>query len=235
MPSISLPFRLLRRVASIGRGMRHSREVLRPATANSPAFNLAYVRTGPLIRERLRHRRSLAWQVLELYATRGVSIARCRGIYEFDLVGTIGFRELGCGGTLDGLPLDPALTYAPLADQYPGFAAEPYDLTAAAARFDWPVLLLAGDRDLRTPIEIARRVEQAAPDAVLVEITNGHSALDFHPMAFLNALRQLVRGQHAKLSGQGARLSALPKRGGAAVWLPRLLAALLKLETALLR
>lgn len=167
----------------------------------------------PLLRRRIRNHRSLAWRALEAYAIRDESIARYPAIYEFDLVGTIAFRELGYGAIPDGLPLDPALTYAPLAPYFPKFAGEQLDLTAGASGFDWPLVLVTGSRDLRTPPEIAARVANAAPDAVTVPIENGHSALDTHPMALLNTLAWLVAGRHRDLPALATRLDRLPRRG----------------------
>lgn len=177
----------------------------------------------PMLRSRERGRKSVAWRVLEEYASRDASMARMSGIYEFDLVGELAFRELGYSGTPDGLPLDPALTYAPLAGRFSPFASEPFDLRAAAATFDWPLVLLTGTRDLRTPRVIAERVLESAPNAVLVEIENGHSALDTHPIALLNAVRWLQAGRQDELPQIVDRLNRLPRRGLAAR-LPDLLA-----------
>ncbi|MBP1326605.1 pimeloyl-ACP methyl ester carboxylesterase [Leucobacter exalbidus] len=182
-----------------------------------------------LLRRRIRHRGSLTWKLLASYATRDASIAQLPGIYEFDLVGAIGFRELGYGAPRDGRPLDPALTYGLIADQFPPFAHEPFDLQAQAANFSWPLVLLTGARDLRTPTAIARRVAAAAPDAVLVEIDNGHSALDTHPVALLNAIRRLVNGQQEQLPADTVALNQLPKRGISARF-PALLQAALAVE-----
>jgi len=180
-----------------------------------------------LLRDRLRWRRNWAWRMLESYATRDSSLMRFPGIYEFDLVGTIGFRELGYGGEPDGLPLDPALTYAPLVSQFPGFAGEPFDLIMGARGFDWPLVILSGSRDLRTPRPIAERTAAAAPHAVIVPLENGHSALDTHPLALLNALEWLLRGQQEGLPSIAARLDRLPHKGVAAR-APDVLAALLR-------
>lgn len=166
-----------------------------------------------LVHPLVRHEPGLAWRALTAYATRDAEIADIPRIYEFDLVGTIAFRELGYGGTLDGHPLDPVRTYLPLAPRYPAFAAEPYDLLAAVRAFDWPLVVLSGDRDLRTPPAIAERVVAAAPDAMLVRLHNGHSALDTHPMALLNATRRLVRGQQAALPADEPALDRLPRTG----------------------
>lgn len=193
----------------------------------------AYELAGPeLVLPLVRHRPGFAWHVLVAYATRDGSAARIPGIYEFDLVGTIAFRELRYGAAPDGLPLDPALTYAPLASRYPAFAGEAYDLTDAVRGFSWPLVLLSGDRDLRTPPEIAERVARAAPDATLVRLHNGHSALETHPLALLNATRRLVRGQQHRLPGDEAALDRLPRKGPAARF-PQLLHALARLDTLL--
>ncbi|WP_309230127.1 MULTISPECIES: alpha/beta fold hydrolase [unclassified Dietzia] len=174
---------------------------------------------GPLLRARVRGRGrfptpdAVAWRLLETYATRGGSPARVPGVYEFDLAGTIGFRELGYGAPTDGLPLDPALTYAPIAHRFPGFDAEPVDLRRETSRFTWPMVLLSGTRDLRTPPAIADRVASIAPDPVVARIDNGHSALDTHPEAMLVAIEHLVTGRHHDLPGRVDALNALPRRG----------------------
>lgn len=182
-----------------------------------------------LVHPLVRHEPGLAWRALTAYATRDAEIADIPRIYEFDLVGTIAFRELGYGGTLDGHPLDPVRTYLPLAPRYPAFAGEPYDLLAAARAFDWPLVVLSGDRDLRTPPAIAERVVAAAPDATLVRLHNGHSALDTHPMALLNAIRRLVRGQQAALPGDEPALDRLPRTGVSASF-PALLVHIARLD-----
>ena len=193
----------------------------------------AYELAGPeLVRPLVRHRPGLAWHAVAAYATRDGSIARIPGIYEFDVVGALAFRELHYGAPPDGLPLDPALTYAPLAPRYPAFAGEPYDLTAEVKRFPWPLVVLSGDRDLRTPPEIAERVVRSAPDAVLVRLHNGHSALDTHPMALLNTARRLVRGQHGRLPAEAPALDRL-RRTGLSARFPELLRVLAHADTVL--
>ncbi|MDQ1085267.1 MULTISPECIES: alpha/beta fold hydrolase [Microbacterium] len=182
----------------------------------------------------LRHRPGLAWKALGAYATRDGGLPRIPGVYEFDLVGTIAFRELGYAGTPDGHPLDPALTYLPLAPRFPAFVGEPLDLVEAVRAFAFPLVVLAGDRDLRTPPAIAERIAASAPDAALVRIRNGHSALDTHPLALLNATRRLVRGQQARLPGEEAALDRLPRRGLSAS-LPGLLLPLARLDALLRR
>ena len=182
---------------------------------------------GPLLRARVWRRGEVAWRIMEAYASRDESIVTVPGVYEFDLAGVIGFRELGYGGQADGLPLDPALTYAPIASAFPSFEAEPIDLGEAVRDFAWPLVLLSGNRDLRTPPAIAQRVAAAAPDAVLVQIENGHSALETHPEALLAAARALSVGSHGQLPEQAVALDRLPRRGVAARS-PQLLTALVR-------
>lgn len=184
----------------------------------------------PLLRRRRREACDPAWAALQLYATRDASIARIPGVYEFDIAGAIGFRELHYGAPTDGLPMDPALTYAPSAADFPAFAGEPFDLPAATAAFAWPMVVLSGSRDLRTPPAIAERTAATVRDAVLVRIENGHSALDTHPVAFLNAARRLVRGQQDRLPAGASALDRLPKRGLSARF-PALLAASVRLAS----
>lgn len=184
----------------------------------------------PLLRRRLGGRADPVWAAIEAYATRDAAIARIPCIYDFDLAGVIGFRELGYGdGLPDGRPLDPALTYAPLLDRFPAFSGEPFDLAEGIRGFDWPLVLLSGTRDLRTPPAIAERVAASAPDAVLVSIENGHSALDTHPVALVAAISALVEGRHRDLPRAAAWLGRLPRRGISARF-PRLLAAGQRLE-----
>lgn len=187
-----------------------------------------------LVRPLVRHRPGLAWRALAAYASRDASIARIPRVYEFDLVGTIAFRELRYGAEPDGGPLDPALTYAALAPRYPAFAGEPYDLVEAVGAFTWPMLVLSGDRDLRTPPTIAERVVATAPDAVLLRLRNGHSALDTHPMALLNATRLLARGRRHRAVELAERIDRLPRKGMSAAF-PAVLLRLARVDALLHR
>ena len=101
------------------------------------------------------------------------------------------------------------------------------NLQSAATGFTWPIVLLTGDRDLRTPPPIAERVASAAPGTTLVRIENGHSALETHPEALLAVAGSLAAGTHAQLEQQAAELNRLPRRGFAARS-PALLAAMVR-------
>lgn len=187
----------------------------------------------PLLHDRLRRCGGPAWHALALYAARDESIIRVPGHYDFSIVGAIGFRELGYGAPLDGLPLDPARTYARLAHRFPAFVGESFDLPLAVRTFTWPLALLVGRRDIRTPPAIAQRVASTAPDAALLTIENGHSALDTHPIAFLNAVRKLMRGEHHALAQLAQRFDELPRRG-ASVALSSALTAAARFEQIVL-
>lgn len=133
-------------------------------------------------------------------------------VMEFDLVGVIAYRDLNYAGTPDGKIFDRSTGFTELAQRYPDFAGEPYDLRAALPQFDWPVLVLSGDRDLRTPRPVAAEVAELAPEAQLVALPNtGHSALDTHMLAALEAMGAVAAGTHQDLDSQ--QLGALPRRG----------------------
>ena len=216
----------VRRLVDTGRGGTHLLEVIRAAYELGGDDLLR-----PLLAGRLAGARSPAWRSLELYAGRGESIARIPYFYEFEIAGAIGFRELDYGATPDGHPLDPARTYAPLAQRFPPFAREPFDLLREARSFAWPTVLLVGSRDLRTPPSAARRFAAQLPEATVIDLENGHSALDTHPAPLLNAMRHVVNGTTNRLPALARRLDALPRPGLAGL-LPRALGAMTRLETA---
>ena len=218
--------RSVRQLAKSGRGGHHFLEVIRAA------FELGgHDLLRPLLSARLAGRSSLAWRALELYAGRGESIARIPDVYEFEIAGAIGFRELDYGAAPDGHPLDPARTYARLAHRFPPFDREPFDLLEEMRSFAWPVVILIGSRDMRTPPTAARRVAERIPDATIVAIENGHSALDTHPAALLNAMRHLANGTPHRLAALAPRLDRL-RRPGLAGLMPRALLAMTRWETA---
>lgn len=131
---------------------------------------------------------------------------------EFDLVGVIAFRDLNYGPEPDGEPFDPAVGFVETAGRYPDFAGEPFDLRAALPAFDWPVVLLSGERDVRTPRSVAAEVAGLIRGGVLVPLPeSGHSALDTHVLAALQAMRASRDGEHRILDSE--ELGALPRRG----------------------
>lgn len=169
-----------------------------------------------MLRCRLERRPNPAWRMVASYAARDASIVGIPGYYEFGRAGAIGFRELNYGAQPDGGPLDPALTYSLLSEFFPSFLGEPYDLLTAAKNFTWPVALLVGDRDVRTPPQIARRTADLAPSAAMVQLHNGHSALDTHMLAFEKTLKALAQGKLETLPDLSPSLDLLPRRGAGA-------------------
>ncbi|MGY2067038.1 alpha/beta fold hydrolase [Blastococcus sp. SYSU DS0619] len=133
---------------------------------------------------------------------------------EPDLVGRIAYGELGYAPVPDGLPLDVRLEFAASAADQPPFTGEPFHLATELPRFRWPLAVISGDRDVRTPRAIAEQVVDLAPDAVLVPLTaTGHSALDTHRRAALQVAEAVLSGHHRTLPEWAAELSSLPRRG----------------------
>lgn len=153
-------------------------------------------------------------------------------IFDGDLVRPIGLGELGFAVPPDGEVLDLQRTYGdrPAA---PVRHPPPYDLAAELPRFTWPVAVLSGDRDIRTPRPVAERVVSLLPDGVLVPLeAQGHSATDNHRLAALNAAHVVEAGAHRALPALAPRLAALPRRGMQAP-LGRMLAAGIAVDTLL--
>lgn len=113
-------------------------------------------------------------------------------VVEFDLVGEIAYRELDYSPPRDGGPLwHPGFDDA--AGQFSPFHAEPFDLPRQMRDFDWPVVVISGDRDIRTPRAIAEEVVAAVPNGVLMSVrAHGHSALDTHPRLAMNVMRTVA-------------------------------------------
>ena len=203
--------KLVREVTEMGQDQRVLLDVIRAG----------YELSGPdlvqsMLERRARGKSSAAWSALASYSARDASIVGLPGYYEFGRAGAIGFRELNYGARPDGKPLDPALTYSLLAPDFPAFVGDPYDLPAATPGFDWPLVLLVGDRDLRTPPAIAARTAELAPNATTVTIDGGHSALDNHVLSFEKTLKLLMAGQQERLPQVAEQLSTLPRRGAGA-------------------
>ncbi|WP_342373571.1 alpha/beta hydrolase [Propioniciclava soli] len=132
-------------------------------------------------------------------------------LMEFDLVARSAFTELGYG-----LPHEPTLgplrsdeSFVGLADRFPPFAADPVDIRGALAGFDWPMLVLSGDRDVRTPRTVAEHVIAHAANAVLVPIEqHGHSALDTAQHLAINAIRNFANVQRTSPAPGAAKQTA---------------------------
>lgn len=179
-----------------------------------PVYEFAGPRTlERLLALRLAGRGQQIWDRVVALGGREISTVH-RYVMEFDLVGVIAFRELGYAPDPDGGPLDRDLTFAAAADRYPSFAGETYDLPSHLPEAAWPIAVVSGERDLRTPRPIANRIVDLAPDAVLVPLANtGHSALDTHRLAALHVAHAVQVGGHAALPRLADRIAELPRRG----------------------
>ena len=105
-----------------------------------------------------------------------------------------------------------------------------YAVVGCALQLGFAVLTECQKKGGCDPREIAERVARTAPDATLVRLRNGHSALDTQPMALLNATRRLVRGQHHRLPAEEPALDRL-RRTGVSARFPPLLQALAHADT----
>jgi pimeloyl-ACP methyl ester carboxylesterase len=184
----------------------------------SAVVPVVYEFAGPRVVERLLTglRQGRADRVCEWIAGAGareVGGSGTRFVVEPDLVAGIGYGELEIGAPPDGHPLDPQVVFAAEAAKNPRFTGEPYDLPAALRAFDWPLAVVSGARDVRTPRPVAERIVGPAPDAVLVPVPDmGHSALDTHPLAALHVANAVAAGVHRRLPGLAPRIAALPRR-----------------------
>lgn len=155
------------------------------------------------------------WRWIERLGNADVTKSR-PFVMEFDLVGRIAFTELDYGAPHDPSsgPLSNGSMFTELAGRFPAFGGEPYDLRRALPQFDWPLVVLSGDRDIRTPPSTAQDIVALAPNATLVPLAGqGHSALDTAPGVALQAMRAFVDG----LGDGSARASLedwVPDAGG---------------------
>lgn len=166
---------------------------------------------GRLVRVRLADPANRIWRQLNGFISQNVKMNKVPYIQEIDLVGAIAFRELRYAPEPDGELFDPAVGLGGMAGAYPPFSGEPFDLAAAFPSFTWPTVLLSGRYDLRTPPAIAQRIAGLIPDAILVEINNGHSALESHELAAIRVLERLLEGRQHEICG--AELDNLARRG----------------------
>ncbi|WOQ17189.1 alpha/beta hydrolase [Raineyella sp. W15-4] len=152
-------------------------------------------------------------------------------VMEFALVGTLATRELQYAPAPDGRIFDPAYLATGLVGRFPAFEREPFDLPASLPLFDWPVVVLAGERDLTTPAGIAKRTAALARRVRYVRVPGiGHSVLDSHPEALLAAIRAVLTGAPVSLLGlrrRGVTRHLAPAIGGLLA-VDRLSAALLR-------
>lgn len=116
-------------------------------------------------------------------------------VMEFDLAGEIAFRELAYDGPVGEWVLDVRAPLRAVADRFSPFAWEPFRFEAELGRFDWPTVVLSGDRDLRAPRRVAERIVELTPGAALLSVAeHGHSVLDTQPGLALAVMQAMVDG-----------------------------------------
>lgn len=204
------------------------------------AVRIIYEFAGPAVLRRFldqleRGRASRTWRMLTSASSSETSQVAPYWM-EFDLVSEIAFRELGYAeGVASGI-FDPAHAFHELAERYSPYAGEPYDLESALPQHGFPVLVMVGDRDLRTPRPVAEQIAELAPHGRLVVIPDhGHSALDTHVeplLAAVGALADRVGGEGALYRAATAALEASGgrRRGGPSRYLGRILSILLRID-----
>ncbi len=95
----------------------------------------------------------------------------------------------------DGKPFDTALTWSARSHRYPSFEGEPYNLSGELAKFDWPAVLLSGERDTRTPPFRLEQISRLLPHSTHVTFPNvGHDLLRFRAREALPLEAAAVRG-----------------------------------------
>lgn len=195
---------LLREV--VGRGT--------PMDEATSAARIAYEFGGVRLLERLltQHRAGRATRTWRWLARLNEQdTVRSPFVMEFDLVGRIAFGELNYGPEADHGPFDPAPGMLRAAAGFAPFAGEPLDLRAAMPSFAWPTVVLSGERDLRTPRPVAQEAARLIPGALLLPLADtGHSALDTHQLAALEAVFAVRDGELGQLPG---RVGAVRRRG----------------------
>lgn len=211
-------------LASVAAEVRALAEVGVSMTELVSVVQLVHEFAGPrvlhgLLTARRRDRLRRTWRWAAGLGVGEIDGPGVRFVMEPDLVEAITYRQLGFGRPPDGGPLDPQLITATATERRPTFATEPFDLPAALPRFSWPVAVISGERDLRTPPPIARRIARLAPGGVLVSIPGmGHSALDTHQA------RQPVwlAVDHQSGDLQGQQLDGVPLLPPRPSWVPPL-------------
>ncbi len=203
-------------------------EALRAALAcgvPEPEINvvvqIAYEYGGPdLLREFLAQRSNgrlrRLWNKVANAGSAEIDGGGAPFFFEPDLVSRIAFRELGYGLPPDGELLDPQEIFAAAAMRHPEFVGEPFDFPSQIPAFSWPVVVISGGRDLRTPPPIAEKIVDLVPGSVLVSIpVLGHSAMDSHQLAAVYVTKMLAHNTSESRSALERHVAGLPRRGAA--------------------
>lgn len=189
-----------------------------PMAELSTVVQVVHEFAGPQVLERLLRARAdgrlrRTWARIASLGAGELEGAGQRFVMEPDLVAGIAYAQLGYGLPVDGGPLDPQVTFADTATRQPPYTGKPFDLPAGLTGSTWPVVVVSGDRDLRTPRPVAQRAVDLAPHGHLLPLREaGHSALDTHQEAALHIARAVADDDVGRLR-ETATIDALPRRG----------------------
>ncbi|WP_415975964.1 alpha/beta fold hydrolase [Rhodococcus sp. 077-4] len=153
---------------------------------------------------------------------------------EFGPVAGIAFTELNYAPDPDGGPFDPAPQFSSVASKYPPFAGEPFDIRSRLPGFRWPTAIISGSRDLRTPRPVAELAHSLIPASILLDIENGHSALDTHQLIALHVIERMTQNRPDQLVTPSDEkiIRRLPIRGSSTRFLPHIISIRLRLDKA---
>ncbi|ANY09729.1 hypothetical protein AFB00_02400 [Pseudonocardia sp. HH130630-07] len=166
-----------------------------------------------------------SWRWIAGLGAGEVAGTRVPMVFDGDLVRPIALGDLGFAVPPDGEVLDLQRVYDVRADE--PVPAPTHDPVAELPRFTWPVAVISGERDLRTPRPLAEQLVDRLPDAVLVPLAGqGRSAADTHQLAALNVAHVVEAGGHRALPRLANRIAALPRRGMQATLGPLLASAI---------
>lgn len=131
-------------------------------------------------------------------------------LFENDLVGAIWFREIYLLEP-DGLPFDRAGSFAEERMRLFPFLTErrPFDLDRHLPGFQFPVVVLRGERDARTPGAAVERMRELLPQALFVELRHaGHDLLTFRTRDVLALEAACASGGLTAAGEVAARIAA---------------------------
>lgn len=198
---------------------------------------IVYEFAGPemlerLLRARLAGRLGWLWQLLARVGGSEIDGPGVPYLVEPAGVAGIAFGQLGYGLDPDGDPLDPQLAFAPVAGRKPAFRGAPFDLVTEVPRYGVPVVVVSGDRDLRTPRPVAERiVNLAGVNGTLIPLADtGHSVLDTHPLALIQIISATRDHEVEELRTDPARWAAVPRKGSSR-WVGHLLSVVIGATT----
>ncbi|MFH0412497.1 alpha/beta fold hydrolase [Corynebacterium sp. L4756] len=202
-------------VAAVIRQLAEKEEPTELAHVVQVVYEFAGLETlTTLLKERQAGRLGWLWKRINKMGSGEMDGEGMAYFMEPKLVRGISFAQLGYGLPADGGPLDPQLFMVKNAGDAPEFAGETTDLEAALDGYDWPTVVISGDRDLRTPRPVAEKIVQGVPRGTLVPIAEtGHSMLDTHQLVLIEVLLSLLDFGDEGLAEKADYFAGRPRKG----------------------